>query len=102
MFCEVPFAKSGFFIYTPSVELDKKETLTQDKKELKELSTKGELIGFAYEVGSAIAIPLIIFALTGRAIDKAYNSTPLFLIIGLLLSLISTGYIIYKKVKKFI
>lgn len=76
-----------------------------DQKEVsdrKTLSTKADLISFAYEVGMAIAIPLVIFALGGRFLDKAYGTTPLYLIFGLLLSLVSTSYIIYKKVKKFI
>lgn len=66
------------------------------------LQTRGELIAFAYEVGSAIAVPLIIFVLIGRTLDKHYSTGHLYLICGLVLSLASTGFIIYKKVKKFI
>ena len=81
------------------MEIDKKEG---EPKVSQTLSTRGELVGFAYEVGSAIAVPLVILALSGRYIDKTYGTSPLFLVAGLLLSLVSTSYIIYKKVKKII
>ncbi len=64
--------------------------------------TKAELIAFASDVGIAIAVPLALFAFGGRWIDRQYGTTPLFLIIGLLLSLVSTGIIIWKKVKNFL
>jgi F0F1-type ATP synthase assembly protein I len=64
--------------------------------------TRNELIAFAFDVGGAIAIPLVLFAFGGRMLDKAQGTSPLFLIIGLLLSLISTGIIIWKKVKNFL
>lgn len=64
--------------------------------------TKGELISFAFDVGGAIAVPLAIFAFGGRWIDKQNGTTPLFLIIGLLLSLVSTGIIIWRKVRNFL
>jgi len=65
-------------------------------------TTRAELIAFAFDVGLAIAVPLVIFALGGRFIDREYGTTPLFLIIGLLLSLVSTGIIIWKKTKTFL
>lgn len=65
-------------------------------------TTKEELVSFAFEVGSAIALPLVIFALGGRMLDRQFDTSPLYLIIGLLLSLVSTGIIIWKKVKTFV
>jgi F0F1-type ATP synthase assembly protein I len=64
--------------------------------------TRAELIAFAFDVGLAIAVPLVIFALGGRFIDRSYGTSPLFLIIGLLISLITTGITIWKKVKHFL
>ena len=81
------------------VEEDKKH---EDFSKKKVPTTRAELVNFAFEVGSAIALPLVIFAFIGRFIDKVYGTTPLFLIIGLLLSLVSTGIIIWKKVKNFL
>jgi F0F1-type ATP synthase assembly protein I len=65
-------------------------------------TTKGELIAFAFDMGFAIALPLVLFAGGGRYIDKLNGTTPLFLIIGLLLSLVSTGIIIWRKVRNFL
>ncbi len=63
--------------------------------------TKGQLISFAYDVGFAIMIPLVILAVLGRLLDQKFGTSPLFLIAGLLLSLITTGFMIYKKTKSF-
>ena len=69
---------------------------------MKAPETKAELIAFAFDVGIAIAVPLAIFAFIGRTLDNSYGTSPLFLVIGLLLSLISTGIIIWKKVRDFL
>ena len=69
---------------------------------MKAPETRAELVAFAFDVGIAIAGPLVIFALGGRFLDRAYGTSPIFLISGLLISLISTGIIIWKKVKSFI
>ena len=75
----------------------------EQKIEIKdEFMTKGQLISFAYDVGFAIIIPLVILALLGRFLDQKIGTSPLFLIIGILLSLVSTTVIIYKKTKNFI
>ncbi len=87
------FAEKLAFYYTRGVE--------EEKKQEKDALTKSDLISFAFEVGGSIALPLVILALGGRLLDKYFDSSPLFLILGLLLSLISTAYLISKKVKKF-
>ena len=72
-----------------------------ENQEQKPIKTKAELIAFAYDLGFAIIIPLVLLGLGGRWLDRAQGTSPLFLICGLLLSLISTGIIIVRKVKKF-
>ncbi|MFA6464001.1 MAG: AtpZ/AtpI family protein [Candidatus Paceibacterota bacterium] len=77
----------------------------KDKQKIElddQFMTKGQLIAFAYDVGFAIIIPLVILALLGRFLDQKMGTSPLFLIIGILLSLVSTGVMIYKKTKNFI
>jgi F0F1-type ATP synthase assembly protein I len=64
--------------------------------------TKSEITAFAFDVGAAIAIPLVLFAFGGKKLDEAYGTGHVFLIAGLLLSLISTGIIIWKKVRYFL
>ena len=81
------------------------ETLekTADKREdvkIKEAMTTAELVSFAFEIGYTISIPILLLVLGGRLLDKNLGTTPLFMITGLLISVFSTGYIIYKKTKK--
>lgn len=53
---------------------------------------------FALELGYMIAIPLVAFALLGRFADNRWGTSPLFLLAGILLSIILSVAIINKKV----
>lgn len=44
-----------------------------------------------WELGYSIAIPLVLFALAGRLLDRHFNTSPLFLLLGVLLSLVITS-----------
>lgn len=70
--------------------------------ETKAPMTTAELISFATEVGFSIAIPLAGFVFVGVLLDKNLKTSPLCLIIGLILSLISTSIILLTKIKKFL
>ncbi len=83
------------------MENNTQEEKQQKKEDENNALTTAELVSFATEIGYTVAVPLIILLVAGRVIDKNFGTAPLFLIIGLLLSIISTGIIIYKKVKKF-
>lgn len=54
-------------------------------------------LNFAWELGYIIALPLVIFALGGRFLDKYFNSSPLFLIAGLIFSFIISSIAAYRK-----
>jgi ATP synthase protein I len=54
-------------------------------------------LGFAWELGYSIAVPLVIFALAGRLLDKHLGTSPWLLLLGLLLAIASSSYIVYKK-----
>jgi len=92
------FAVKGFLTYTLAVEQE--EVKPQAKGKAPE--TRQELTAFAFDVGMSIAIPLALFAFGGRTLDKYYGTSPKLLVLGLLLSLISTTIIIWKKVKTFL
>jgi ATP synthase protein I len=57
-------------------------------------------LGFAWELGYSIAVPLVVFALAGRLLDKYLNTSPWLLLVGLLLAIVSSSYIVYKKTVK--
>lgn len=59
------------------------------------LSTVGNL-------GLAIAVPIAIFGLIGRFLDKHYNTSPWFLLLGIFLALITTSVTLGVKIVKLL
>jgi F0F1-type ATP synthase assembly protein I len=57
-------------------------------------------LGFAWELGYSIVIPLVLFALGGRYLDKQLGTSPWLLLAGLAISLVLTSFIVYHKVTK--
>lgn len=53
----------------------------------------------AGELGYLIAIPIVIFALLGRFADKAWHTAPWLMLLGILISIFTSTWLIYKKVK---
>ena len=62
---------------------------------------KKALIALVFELGYTIAVPLVLFALGGRFIDRHFGTSPLFLLVGIFLSLIGSSYLIYKIIRKY-
>lgn len=60
------------------------------------------LLGFAWELGYSLAIPIIIFLLAGRFLDKKLGTGPWFLIVGVVVSLISSTLTVYVKATKIL
>ena len=57
-------------------------------------------LGFAWELGYSIVIPLVLFALGGRYLDKKLETSPWLLLGGLAISIVFTSIIVYHKVTK--
>lgn len=57
---------------------------------------------FLLEIGFRISIPLVLFVILGAWVDKALNTTPIFVFLGIFLSLFSSTYGIYRVYKKLI
>lgn len=68
----------------------------------KNKTSYGSAIRLVWELGYAIAVPLVILALAGRFLDKKLGSSPWFLIAGILISIAISSYIVYKKVIEII
>ena len=73
--------------------------MEKNQKEKKELNTTAELTSFAFDIGYSIAIPIIILVALGRFADKHFNTAPWLMITGLILSIITTSIIVYRKTK---
>lgn len=60
------------------------------------------VLGFAWELGYSIAIPLVIFTLGGKFLDNKLGTSPWLLLISMLLSIGITFYMVYSKLTKII
>lgn len=56
----------------------------------------------AFELGYQIAIPLVVFALAGRFADKYFDTSPWLLLLGILISIFVSSFIVYKKVSEIL
>ncbi|MDA2935795.1 AtpZ/AtpI family protein [Patescibacteria group bacterium AH-259-L05] len=72
------------------------------KKENKEKSVVWQSISIAMQLGYAIALPLVIFAIAGRILDKQYDSSPIFLLTGVVLSLIISSILVFIKIQRIV
>jgi len=61
-----------------------------------------EAFGFAWEMGYTMAIPLILLALGGRMLDKWLDASPVFLLIGILVSIIVSSILLGFKATEII
>lgn len=60
------------------------------------------LLGIAWDLGYLIVLPIVIFGFAGAYTDKYYSTSPLFLLIGIGLSLLITTIGVYGKMSTFI
>ncbi|XLQ19852.1 MAG: AtpZ/AtpI family protein [Candidatus Moraniibacteriota bacterium] len=67
----------------------------QDKKT--ENSGVFYALSLAFELGFMIAIPAVGFALGGRLLDNKLESSPIFLLLGIFVSILLSSYLVYRK-----
>ncbi len=70
------------------------------KKISNEKSVFWQAVGLTFQFGYTITVPLIALVLLGRFLDKRFNSSPLFLIGGIVLSMIISSIVLFIKMKK--
>lgn len=56
-------------------------------------------LGLAWNLGYIIALPIVILGFSGAWLDKTLSTSPLFILLGIFLSLIFSSIGIYRKVK---
>lgn len=54
------------------------------------------------QLGFEIAIPLVAFALGGRWVDKYLNTSPLFLLLGMSISVVLTTFLVARRIKRLL
>lgn len=57
-------------------------------------------LSLAWELGYTIAIPIVVFALLGRMLDKWLNTSPWLLLVGIFLSVFISSFGVYYKTVK--
>ena len=62
--------------------------------------TPWSLLGFAWQLGYSLAIPIVFFVLVGRLLDKKFGTAPWLLLTGVILSLFSSTLTVYLKATK--
>lgn len=67
----------------------------------KSLLSSWEAVGFVWEVFAAIAIPTVLCALGGRWLDRRFETTPVFMGLGLVAAVLVSGVLVYVMAKKF-
>jgi len=58
--------------------------------------------GIALEMGYFIAVPLVGFAILGAWADAAFNTKPLVLLLSILLAIIISTVLVYRKTREMI
>ncbi len=56
----------------------------------------------AWELGYTITIPIVALALVGRMLDKRFETSPWLLLAGIVVSIIVSSFMVYRKVKKIL
>lgn len=59
-------------------------------------------VSLAWELGYTIAVPLVVFALAGRFLDRKLGTTPFLLLAGILLAIVATTWLVWRKMKEII
>ncbi len=70
-----------------------------DKKETKrEKSAMWLALDIAWELGYIIVIPIVILGVGGAYADKKFGTSPLFILIGIVVAFILTSLAAYRKI----
>ncbi len=73
-----------------------------DSKQQEEMMNMWSALGLVWEIGYIIAVPAFIFGFGGAHIDARYGTTPLFILLGFVLSLTLSGTVIYRRMKRIL
>jgi len=74
--------------------------MLKDLDEKNKGSGVASALSLAFELGYIIAIPIVGFALGGRLLDRKLDTAPLFILLGIFISIILTSYLVYRKTAK--
>lgn len=67
-----------------------------------DIAKKWNMVNLASELGFIIALPLVVFAIAGKALDHKFGTTPWLTLAGILLAIISTTLWMVKRLRAYI
>ncbi len=70
------------------------------KKSGKEKSVFWQAVSLAFQFGYTITIPLVALVLGGRFLDRRFHSSPIFLISGIVFSVIVSSIALFIRMRK--
>ncbi|HRH93542.1 MAG TPA: AtpZ/AtpI family protein [Candidatus Peribacteria bacterium] len=82
--------------YSPTTGTEAPNTHVQDVSP-KDSTLIG--IGFAWELGYTIAVPAVLFGFIGRFADKAWNTPPLFMFVGIAIAFVTSAIIVVRRLR---
>jgi len=68
----------------------------------KRVDKRWSVVSLAWELGYLITIPIVLLALGGKLLDNKLGTSPWMLLAGILISIIITSWLVYKKVNTVI
>ena len=66
-------------------------------KNINNIDGQWSVFSLAMEMGWIIIIPIVLFALGGRILDKTLKTAPIFLLVGIFASILLTSWLVYRK-----
>jgi len=73
-----------------------------ENQEQKDDEKTWNVLGLAMELGYTIAIPIVLFGVGGAYLDKQWETSPIFLLIGVVVSIILSIFGIYRKTRNIL
>ncbi|MBI5152597.1 AtpZ/AtpI family protein [Candidatus Peregrinibacteria bacterium] len=74
----------------------------EQKSEAAKKTTFWMMLGFAWQLGYVISLPIVILGFGGAYADKYFGTSPLFILIGIVAAVSLTSVGLYYKIKKMI
>lgn len=71
-------------------------------EKVKQQSSTWFALALVWQLGYTIAIPVVVFALLGRFLDKRLDTSPLLLLIGIFASITVSSIGVYRKTIKIL
>jgi len=65
------------------------------------MGTRGDVLGWSlvFELGYLIAIPLVVCAIGGRMLDRYCDTSPIFLLIGIVVAMVVSGVMVMQRIR---